>query len=275
MQVLSEEQVNMENSDFVIAESDDVWVRDTGPIFALDNNYILTILDFSFDGWGKKMPYKKDNKIPFEISKSKNIPIKTVPQIVLEGGAFELDGAGTLIACKSSVISHNRNPKISQQEMEENLHQYLGVTNFIWLEGATDEDITDAHIDGIAKFYNENTLLTVPKDDFFELYENIGENDYNSLMSAKNVVGKKYDVIEIPLTEKNVAGLDYKGSYLNFYIGNKVVLIPVYQDCNDKVAIEILQKLYPEKKMVPIDVTALYQYGGMIHCVTQQQSGIK
>lgn len=269
--LLANQQVCMKNIDFVLAKSDDVWVRDTGPIFAYDNNNILTILDFFFDGWGEKAPYKKDNKIPAEVSNSKHIPLKTISEIVLEGGAVELDGLGTLLACKSSVISQNRNPEISQEEMEKYLHQYLGITNFIWLEGTVDEDITDAHIDGIARFYDENTLLTVSGDDFFQLYENITEEDYTKLISAKNANGKKYNIVEIPLTEKNVTDLDYKGSYLNFYIGNDVVLLPVYQDNNDKTAIEIIQKLYPDKKIVPIDVTALYKYGGMLHCVTQQQ----
>ncbi|MGI6217609.1 MAG: agmatine deiminase family protein [Coriobacteriales bacterium] len=270
-EVLADHQIDMTNIDFTIAESDDVWVRDTGPIFAFDENNDLTILNFAFNGWGKKTPYQKDDDIPLSVSKDRNIKIETISDVVIEGGAIESDGAGTLMACRSSVISPNRNPGMSQEEMEKILQQYTGASNFIWLDGVTGEDITDAHIDGIARFYDKNTLLTVSKDDFLNLHENISEEDYKVLQSARNADGEKYQIVEFPLTKNNVKGLDYKGSYLNFYIGNEVVLLPVYQDSNDDKAIEILQELYPDREVVPIDVTALYQYGGMLHCVTQQQ----
>jgi agmatine deiminase len=269
--VLEDYEMDMEQIDFTIAESNDVWVRDTGPIFAFDEKDDLTILNFGFDGWGKKTAYEKDDDIPLRVAEARDINIENFPDIVLEGGAMELDGAGTFMACKSSVISKNRNAGLSQEELEEFLQQNLGITNFIWLEGVTNEDITDAHIDGIARFYDKNTLLTVPEDDFYDLYENIPEEDYDVLQSAKNADGEKYDIVEIPLTKNNVSGLDYKGSYLNFYVGNDVVLLPVYGDENDGKAIEILQELYPDRDVAPIDVTPLYKYGGMLHCVTQQQ----
>lgn len=269
--VLEDNEIALTNVDFTIAKSDDVWVRDTGPIFSFDQDNTLTILDFAFDGWGKKTAYENDDAIPEKVAEAKGFPIVSIPDVVLEGGAVELDGAGTLMACKSSVISKNRNPDMSQEEMEAALSEYLGVSNFIWLTGVTDEDITDAHIDGMARFYDENTLLTVPEDDFFELYENISEEDYNTLQTAKNAEGEAYKIVEIPLTKENVQGLDYKGSYLNFYVANDVVLLPVYNDENDDTAIGILEGLYPDREIVPIDVTALYKYGGMLHCVTQQQ----
>ena len=95
------------------------------------------------------------------------------------------------------------------------------------------------------------------------------------MLSAKNAEGTPYEIIELPMTAENVEGLDYKGSYLNYYAGNEVVLVPVYGDINDEVATEILAELYAGREIVPIDVTALYQYGGMIHCVTQQQPASK
>ena len=185
-----------------------------------------------------------------------------------------MDGSGTLMACKSSVISKNRNPELTQKEAEEYFRTYLGATNFIWLEGVTDQDITDAHIDGIARFYDDRTLLTVSEDDFFELYEDMPEKDYDTLISASNGEGIPYEIVEIPMTERNVSGLDYKGSYLNYYVGNDVLLLPIYGDANDELAIEILADLYEYNEIVPIDVTALYRYGGMLHCVTQQQPAL-
>ena len=269
--VLRDGGIDLGNIDFTIAESDDVWVRDTGPIFGFDRDGALTILDFGFNGWGKKTPYEKDDAIPVQVSKATGIPLVSIPELVLEGGAMELDGAGTFLACRSSVTNKNRNPNLSEEQIEEYLQQYLGVTNFIWLDGSSGEEITDAHIDGIARFYDANTILTVSREDLLDLYENIPETDADVLRSAVNADGKKYEVIEMPLTRKNVKGLDFKGSYLNFYVGNEVVLLPVYNDENDAEAEKILEDLYPEREIVPIDVTALYQYGGMLHCVTQQQ----
>lgn len=269
--LLTAEKLDMTNIDFVVAKSDDVWSRDTGPMFAFDESGNMVIVDFAFDGWGEKMPYENDDSIPAAVAKSKNIPIVSIPGFVLEGGSIELDGAGTLMATKSAVISKNRNPDITRARAEEYLAKYIGAGNFIWLDGVTDEDITDAHIDGMARFYDEQTLLTVSEDDFFELYEGILESDYEILRTARNAQGRPYNIVALPLTAKNVQGLDYKGSYLNYYVGNDVVLLPVYNDENDALAAEIIGGLYGDKKIVPIDVTALYQYGGMLHCVTQQQ----
>lgn len=269
--ILLQENIDMGNVDFVIARSDDVWSRDTGPVFVYDENGKLTIADFAFDGWGKKTPYKYDDKIPQAVATAKNLPIVKIQDFVLEGGAVELDGAGTLLAAKSSVISKNRNAHMTQEEAVTYLRKYLGVTHFIWLDGVTDQDITDAHIDGMARFYDDKTLLTVSEKDFFELYEDMKESDYERLLHAENAKGEPYKLIELPMTAQNAKGVAYKGSYLNYYIGNEVVLVPVYGDENDKPALEILEGLYEGRKIVPIDVTALYQYGGMLHCVTQQQ----
>lgn len=269
--ILTDEEIDMTRVDFVIAKTDDVWSRDTGPMFVYDENNVLTIADFAFDGWGKKTPYEYDDKIPLAVAKEKGIPIVSISEFVLEGGSVELDGTGTLMACKSSVVSKNRNPGMTVAQAEDYLRKYLGATHFIWLEGVVDEDITDAHIDGMARFYDDKTLLTVSEDDFFELYSSILESDYEKLLTAKNAQGESYEIIELPMTSKNVKGLAYKGSYLNYYIGNEVILLPIYNDVNDEIAIEILSELYEGKKIVPIDVTTLYQYGGMLHCITQQQ----
>lgn len=269
--LLTDSAVDLRQIDFVLAQSDDVWARDTGPMFVFDKNNKLVIADFAFDGWGEKAPYKKDNQIPAAVSKEKSFPLTAIPDLVLEGGAVELDGSGTLMAAKSSVCSKNRNSQLTLRQVEEYLSKYLGVVNFIWLEGVTDEEITDAHIDGMARFYNHHTILTVSVEDFPELYENINMNDYNRMKRAKNANGHAYELVELPLTKKNVDGLNYKGSYLNYYIGNEVVLVPIYKDENDVTALEIIAGLYPTRKMVPIVVNDLFQYGGMLHCVTQQQ----
>ena len=124
---------------------------------------------------------------------------------------------------------------------------------------------------GMARFFNEDRSLTVSKDDFFELYEEILESDYKTLHKAVNANGTPYKIIELPLTSKNVKGLDYKGNYINYYVGNNTVLVPIYNYANDNIAMNIIGGLYTNRKIVGIDVTSLYKYGGMLHCVTQQQ----
>lgn len=270
-QTLQGANCNLKNIDFVIAKSDDVWARDTGPMFVYDSQGKLTIADFSFDGWGKKTPYKNDDAIPKAVARQRDLPVVDISSFVLEGGSVEISKDGTVMATRSSVVSKHRNPKLNQQDAEKYFKKYLGATNFIWLDGVVGEDITDAHIDGFARFYNNDTILTVPKKDFFDLYENIKDSDYRKLRSARNASGKPYQVIEVPLTAKNVTGLDYKGSYLNYYLENKVLLLPVYGDSNDRIAIEQMAKLYPNRRVVPINVAPLYKNGGMLHCVTQQE----
>ncbi|APQ95379.1 agmatine deiminase [Clostridium botulinum] len=161
---------------------------------------------------------------------------------------------------------------MTAEQAEEYFRKYLGATNFIWLKGVTDKDITDAHINGTARFYDDKTLLTVPKEEFLELYEGILESDYEKLISARNTKEEPYKIVELTMTSENVEGLVYKGSYLNYYIGNEVILLPFYNDVKDEVAISILSELYEDRKIIPINVTGLYQYGGMLHCVTQQQT---
>lgn len=269
--ILETEKINMNKIDFIIVKSDDVWARDTGPIFVYDEKNVLTIVHFGFDGWGKKAPYKNDATLPQIIANKLELPIINVQEFILEGGSVEIDGKGTAMLSKSSVVSKNRNSEMSIIEAEKYLTKYLGTTNFIWLEGVVDEDITDAHIDGIARFYDENTILTVSREDFLDMYVAISESDYDVLLSAKNAKNESYKLIELPMTDKNVKGLNYKGNYLNYYIGNEVVLLPIYNDVNDNKAIEIIANLYSNKEIIPIDVSALYKYGGMLHCITQQQ----
>lgn len=272
--MLKVENVDMNYVDFYIYTTDDVWVRDNGPIFVYDENDKLVILDWGFNGWGKKEPYKKSSQIPDKISKDLDIEKIHLKGVILEGGAMELDGNGTFLATKSSIINKNRNPNLSQSQIEDYIRKYYSVDNFIWLDGVVGMDITDFHIDGFAKFYNESTLITLNKNDLRDW--GLSRYDTNKLLSAKDSNGKEYNHVYLPLTKnmvklKNGKNLGYQGSYMNFYIANNVVLVPNYNDANDSVANKIIQDLYPDKEVIGIDIRELYKDGGMIHCVTQQQ----
>ncbi|MED0965797.1 agmatine deiminase family protein [Bacillus paramycoides] len=272
-QLLTDEGLNMEKIDFFIAPTDDVWARDSGPMFVYDNNKNLKILDPGFNGWGKKTPYKNDARIRENLSKQLGVERIDWHKFVLEGGAIELDGNGTAVLTRSAVTNKNRNSKLSEAEIEKYISE-LGVTNFIWLDGVPNIDITDFHIDGFAKFHDKSTIITLAEDDLVEW--GLSNKDIDTLMRAKNAAGGKYKYVYLPLSKNKVTlesgkTLDYKGSYVNYYIGNKVVLVPNYNDPNDKIANETIQKLYPDRKVVGIDVRELYKNGGMIHCITQQQ----
>lgn len=194
--------------------------------------------------------------------------------MVLEGGSIEVDGRGTLMAKRSSILNINRNHKgWTQTDMEAYFERYLGVTNFIWLDGKKGgNDITDDHIDGTARFANENTIVTYYKEDFLD-----GGKEYRTLTSAVDVNNEPYRIVHLPVTSKKVKGLDDYGIYINFYIGNDVVLVPTYNDPNDQVALDVIQKLYDGKnnsryrRVFGICCNELIKDGGMIHCITQQQ----
>ncbi|MGW9124911.1 agmatine deiminase family protein [Paenibacillus chitinolyticus] len=272
--LLYDEGINMDKIDFYIVPTDDVWARDTAPIFVYDKDKNLKLMDWGFNGWGKKTPYKKDASIGNKLGKLLGMERIDLNDVVLEGGAFELDGNGTFLSTRSAVTNKNRNPKLSEAEIEEMIEDNLGITNFIWLDGVPGLDITDFHIDGFAKFHDKSTLITMKEEDLEEW--GVSDKDINTLMNAKNAFDKPYQYAYLPITKNNVVldsgkDLGYKGSYINYYIGNTVVLVPNYNDPNDKIANDTIQKLYPDRKVIGIDVRELYKDGGMIHCVTQQQ----
>ena len=274
VQVLTTAGVPLTNVDFYIHPNNDVWVRDNGPIFVFDNDGYMKILDWGFNGWGEDAPYTLCDAIPQLVSEDIDIPYVDLSAMVLEGGSMELDGNGTLMATKSSIINPNRNPLLSQAQIEEIMTMNLGVTNFIWLDGVAGLEITDMHIDGFARFHNSTTIVTMDSIDL--IYWEVPAADISILYNAQNIDGDPYNYLYLPLTANDVVttygqNLGYKGSYVNYYIGNTVVLVPIYDDPNDAVAISILQTIYPTRTVVGIDVRNLYSGGGMIHCVTQQQ----
>lgn len=274
--LLATNGVSMNNIDFQIARTNDVWVRDNGPIYVKDpTNDELTITDWGFNGWGNKAGYANCNTIPAFVAKvqGKNL-INLNTSMVLEGGSIEIDGNGTLMATKSAILNKNRNPGMTQSKAEELLSRYLGVKQIIWLEGVSGLEITDMHIDGFMKFANKNTIVTMAASDL--LYWQVPQPDIDKLYLSKNINGQPYNFVKLPLTKNDVVttygkNLGYKGSYANYYLANNTVLMPNYNDPNDAVANRIIQSLYPTRKVIGIDVRNLYENGGMVHCVTQQQ----
>lgn len=272
--VLNNEGIPLTNIDFYVFPTDDVWIRDNGPMFVYDQNNDLSIVDWGFNGWGNDTPYGNCDLIPGAVGSELAMSVSDVNGVILEGGAIEHDGHGTLMATRSSVTHSSRNPGLTEQQIEDSLTKYVGVTNFIWLDGIYGLEITDMHIDGFVKFVNDTLLVTMDSLDL--IYWDVPPADISTLYNATNVNNVVYERIYLPLTQNNVVttyndNLGYRGSYVNYYIGNEVVLVPTYNDPNDAVAINILQGIYTNRTVVGVDVRDLYAYGGMIHCVTQQQ----
>ena len=275
--VLRRAKVSMARVDFLVRPTDDFWIRDNGPIFVRDIfDDQIKVTDWGFNGWGLDAPFSRDNSVPIGIANRRQFQRFNLNELTIEGGAIEVDGQGALMATRSSILERRRNPGWTQREVENYLTEFLGVTKFIWLDGKDGgaEDITDTHIDGFARFGLADTIVTMNRFDL--KYWGLSNRDINRLYAASNVRKKKYKRVLLPLTRKNVRttygfNTGVKGSYVNFYSSNGHVLMPTYADPNDVIAKKRLQAAFPNRVVVGIDFRNAYRYGGMIHCVTQQQ----
>lgn len=283
---------DLDNVDIHIIPTDDVWARDNGPIFLVNENKEVVITDWNFNGWGGRFPSEKDSSVPERIAELLSIPFFKAP-VVLEGGGIEVNGKGTLLATRSSIINPNRNPGKTQEEIEEALKQYLGVKHFIWLTGVPKElsdkvgDITDFHIDGSARFVDESTVLynwvDDPSDPSFPYFQ----KHLSELKESLTESGKPLTLVPLPIPESEIISTMNTttsspfraspsfGLYINFYVANTVVIVPVYGDINDVKAKNIISDHYPDRKIIGIPAHVIAELGGMIHCVTQQQPAVK
>lgn len=260
--LLRERELDMSQIDFWDYPTDDVWIRDNGPIFVYDENDELVVENWKFNGWGNKADWWYDDYIPIDVARDLNLNRVDV-DMTNEGGSVEVDGKGTLMAKRSSILNDNRNPGMTQDQAEKYFRQYFGVSNFLWLEGAAGLDLTDDHIDGTARFAGSDTIVTLERKEFRNA------KDYDVLANARNAAGNPYYIVHLPLSDKPVG--DWRGIYINYYVGNEVVIVPTYDDPKDAEAITMLQTLYPTRDVIGIDMQELYLDGGAVHCVTQQQ----
>jgi agmatine deiminase len=283
--LLTAANVPQTNVDFQIFQTNDVWVRDNGPIYVRNASGNLVIQDWGFNGWGGDYNFSKCNPIPNKIATAAGMSALNLNSVMtVEGGSYEMDGHGVFLATKSAILSQSnpnaqifsiRNLGMTEAQANAIFTQYLGASKFYWLEGAfSNDDITDFHIDGFAKFAPSNKLVTFSAADL--LYWGVTQADINMLYGMTNANNVAYTKVYLPLTQNDVSktngtSLGYKGSYANYYVANNRVLVPNYNDPNDAVANNIIASLYPGRTVVGIDCRNLYANGGMVHCVTQQQ----
>ena len=267
---LTEDQ--LARSIFAIAESNDSWCRDHGPITVVENNQ-LRLLDFQFNGWGNKYPAKLDNAIN-TIAYQQNIFSCTMDTLsmVLEGGSIDTDGAGTLLTTEQCLLTPTRNAGYSKQRIEDELSRYLGIQQVLWLKhGHLAGDDTDGHIDTLARFCNENTIVfcSCDKEDT-EHYDSLIAMR-NELMQFKNIHGEPYTLIELPLPSP-IYDKDQRlpATYANFIIINDAVLMPGYNDPQDTIAMQQLASAFPGRKIIGINCLPIIKQYGSLHCITMQ-----
>ena len=261
--------------ELVDIETDDMWARDNGPIFLNNEDGSKAVLDLNFNGWGGKERHSKDGRISRSIADLLDRAyIKA--EIVGEGGGIEFDGEGTLILTDSCWVNDNRNPGKSQGEIETELKVRLGVQKVIWVPGVRGEDTTDGHIDGSIRFVRPGVLMTDDYPGDTSVWSRALVESKDILRKTTDAKGRTFEIVEIPSAETSRSShLDHPeffASYANFYIGNGAVYTPQFGDKSaDFRAIESLGKLFPGRKIVALNVDRIYENGGGIHCVTQQE----
>jgi agmatine deiminase len=252
--------------------SADVWIRDYGPIFVRKEGDGLVATKWTFNAWGNKYDeLKPDNKSGREVAEKTGLEI-IEPDFVLEGGSIDTNGLGTCITTEQCLLNKNRNPQYDKGGIELVLERYLGFTNIVWLDRGIAGDDTDGHVDDLARFVGERTLICMVEDDERDVNHLALKANLEILRSAKDEKGRKLRVIPVSMPKKKV-GEDERlpASYANFYVGNSAVLVPIFEDVNDAAALRTIARVFPSRKVVGINCEALvYGFGG-IHCVTQQQ----
>ncbi len=273
---------------------DDSWARDTGPIF-VTNGDKMRLVDFRFNAWGGEVDglysnYKDDDLLCGKLAKKFGIERYYLDDFILEGGSIHVDGEKTCMVTKACLLSKGRNPRLSQLEIEENLKTYLGVSKVIWLDNGIFEDETNEHVDNIACFIKPGVVALSWTDDKNDPQYKFSYNAYKLLKNETDAMGRKIEVIKIKLpkpmymSKKEADGIkigrfDAKprpegsrlaASYINFYQGEKFVILPGFGVPEDKLAKAKLEKLYPDKEIIQINSKEILLGGGNIHCITMQ-----
>jgi agmatine deiminase len=279
-ELLEKARVDLKRINFYVWDYADVWFRDYGPIFVLNKEKRqIAFVHWIFNSWGGK--YKdliRDGQIPNIISQSLQLN-NFKPGIVLEGGSVDVNGKGTLLTTEQCLLNKNRNPHLSKDEVERYLANYFGVDKVIWLKSGVVGDDTDGHIDNLARFVNPETVLCAYQEDKTdENYTTLNEN-YEILVNSTDQDGKRLKVIKMPMPpsiSSQVRGEKTRlpASYLNFYIANKLVLVPIFMHKNDRTALKIIRGVFPGRKVVGIDCRDLIYGMGAIHCIMQQQPSV-
>ncbi len=277
--LLSKSGVDFKKNQYYKFPTNRSWMRDTSPFFvkSKDENKIKAIR-FKFNGWAKYDNWKKDFYIPYLITEKLKIELieskYNEQEIVLEGGAIDVNGKGTLITTEECLLDQEtqvRNPNFTKDDYEKIFNKYFGVSNVIWLKKGIAGDDTHGHIDDLCRFVNQNTIVickeTNPKDENYKLLE----ENLEVLKSSKLENGSKVNIVTIPMPEPiYYEKMRVPASYANFYITNSLVLVPTFNDPKDRIALGIFADLFPDKEVVGINSVDLVWGLGTLHCLSHE-----
>lgn len=278
-ELLENVDAKLENIDFLIAPTNRVWLRDSGPIFVKHKKTgEIAALDFKFNAWAKYSNWKHDNELPTLIAKQQKkkrfaVTHKGKP-VVMEGGALDVNGKGSILVTEECLLSdvQVRNKAFTRADYEQVFADWLGAPNTIWLEAGIVGDDTHGHIDDITRFVSADTMVTCVETNKRDENYAILSRNLKMLEKAKDERGKALNIAELPMPK----ALSYEGqripaSYANFLITNHAVLVPTFNDANDRIALNTLGALFPTREIIGIHAVDLVWGLGTLHCLSQQQ----
>jgi len=271
---LQKADVDVSKVEFYFHPTNDAWCRDHGPSFLINPNATQkkVIVDWIYNAWGNKYPpFDLDDIIPTLIGKAFQLPV-FYPGIVMEGGSVEFNGKGTILTSTACLLNPNRNPHLNQLQIEKYLCDYYGAEQILWIDEGIVGDDTDGHIDDTVRFVNEDTVLAVVEENKHDVNYHLLQHNLVLLKKMRLLNGKQLNIIELPMPDEVIYEEQrLPASYANFYIANQSVIVPVFNCAKDDVALGIIQKAFPDRKVTGIDSTDIIWGLGSFHCMSQQE----
>ncbi|MES2105505.1 MAG: agmatine deiminase family protein [Pseudomonadota bacterium] len=253
---------------------DDLWMRDTGPVFVKNPQGKLAAVNFNFNGWGEKQEYERDAQVARFVSQRAGVSLLR-SGLVLEGGGIEVDGEGTAIITESCVLNPNRNPGVSKAQCEAELKRLLGLEKIIWLPGIAGRDITDGHTDFYARFTSPGVVVAGYEADTTSEEHLVTKRHLDILCKARDAKGRLLKIVVLAgpsSVRSKYENKDFAAGYINFYVCNSAVIAAEFGDSKtDRNTRSILRELFPTREIIQLNVDAIAAGGGGIHCTTQQQ----
>ncbi|KPQ00724.1 MAG: agmatine deiminase AguA [Bacteroidetes bacterium HLUCCA01] len=286
LQIFAEHHIPADAVRFHVVPCNDVWARDFGPILVRNaalagSPQEFAITNWGFNAWGGKYPpYHSDNAVPAYLSGYSGLQ-RFDPDMILEGGSIETNGNGVMLVTESVLLNENRNPHLTQTQIEQFLCEYLGQEKIIWLGEGLAGDDTDGHIDDLSRFLNERTIMTMVAEDPDDVNHAALQANLQRLRQATDAQGRPFDIVTLPMPTTRIEGTTVDGSefvpasYANFYIANGLVLVPLYDPRYDQQALDLFSTYFPDRTVTGIDCRDLVWGQGSIHCITQQLYGME
>jgi agmatine deiminase len=277
IEMLETATIQMANVSFIIYKTNRSWMRDSGPII-VQNGTKREALNFNFNGWAKYKNIQLDKLVPSKVGGFLNIPLTQVlhngKPVIVEGGAIDSNGKGTLLTSEECLLHPDiqvRNPNFTKADYEAVFKEYLGITNVIWLGDGIEGDDTHGHIDDLCRFVNEDTIVTIVESDPKDSNYKPLQDNLKRLQNATLENGKSPKIVTLPMPKRiDFDGLRLPASYANFLILNKCVLVPTFNDSNDRIALNILADCFPDREIIGISAIDFIWGFGTLHCLSQQ-----